>query len=95
MKKGHWSYGAFRPAQGQRPFITQPPVQTDKTKEALVELDKELCSILGKQPISERELSTGQKNQTLQLPGRWETDDAVGNSDDYFTTYPPESARFR
>ena len=97
----HWSYGAFTflwPAQGQRPFIVYAPVQTDKTKESLVELNKELRAILDRQPISEKELNTAQKNQTLQLPGRWETNESVAGSigdivtfglpDDYFTTYP-------
>ena len=61
-------------------------------------LDKELRGILDNQPVTEKELSTAQKNQTLQLPGRWETDDAVATSlgeivtfglpDDYFGTYP-------
>jgi len=53
----HWSYGAFTflwSAQGQRPFIAYAPVQTDKTKESLIELNKELRSILDKQPITER-----------------------------------------
>jgi zinc protease len=97
----HWSYGAFTflwPAQGQRPFIAYAAVQTDKTKESLMELRKELGGILDNQPITEKELSLAQKNQTLQLPGKWETDDAVASSlddivtfglpDDYFTTYP-------
>ena len=97
----HWSYGAFTflwPARGQRPFIAYAPVQTDKTKESLIELEKELRGILGKQSITEKELNTAQKNQTLQLPGTWETDGAVASSfgeivtfglpDDYFTTYP-------
>lgn len=97
----HWSYGAFTflwSARGQRPFIAYAPVQTDKTKESMMELDKELRGILDNQPVTERELSTAQKNLTLQLPGRWETDDAVASSigeivtfglpDDYFTTYP-------
>ena len=45
----HWVYGAytfFRDARGQRPFVAYAPVQTDKTKEALVELDKELRGIV-------------------------------------------------
>jgi zinc protease len=97
----HWSYGAFTflwPARGQRPFIAYAPVQTDKTKESMMALDKELRGILDNQPVTEKELSTAQKNQTLQLPGRWETDDAVATSlgeivtfglpDDYFGTYP-------
>jgi len=97
----HWSYGAFTflwPARGQRPFIAYAPVQTDKTKESLMELEKELRGILGRPAMSENELNTAQKNQTLQLPGTWETNEAVANSldeivtfglpDDYFTTYP-------
>jgi len=97
----HWSYGAgtfLWPARGQRPFIVYAPVQTDKTKESLVELDKELRGILSERPITEAELSTAQKQQTLKLPGTWETNEAVGHSiaeivrfglpDDYFATYP-------
>jgi zinc protease len=63
----------------------------------MVELEKELRSILGRQPITEEELVKAQKNQTLELPGRWETIGAVGGSvgeivrfglpDDYFVTY--------
>ena len=98
----HWSYGArtiiLASARGQSPFIAYAPVQTDKTKESMVEMDKELRGILGKRPITEEELSLAQKNETLKLPGSWETDGAVGNSigeivrfglpEDYFTTYP-------
>jgi zinc protease len=97
----HWAYGAgtyvFH-ARGQGPFVAYAPVQTDKTKEAMVEVDKELRGILGKRPITQEELTTAQKDQTLSLPGRWETIGAVGDSigeivsfglpDDYFTTYP-------
>jgi zinc protease len=99
----HWSYGAgtfLWPARGQRPFIVYAPVQTDKTRESLVELDKELRGILSERPITEAELSTAQKQQTLKLPGIWETNEAVGHSiaeivrfglpDDYFTTYPAQ-----
>jgi zinc protease len=97
----HWSYGAFTflwPARGQRPFIAYAPVQTDKTKESLIEVERELRGVLGSRPVTEKELNTAQKNLTLQLPGTWETDGAVANSiddivtfglpDDYFTTYP-------
>ena len=64
----------------------------------MVEIDKELRGILGKRPITEEELRTAQKNQTLSLPGQWETNESVrgaitdivsyGLPDDYFTTYP-------
>src|SRR6185369_11566385 len=86
----HWSYGAFTflwSAQGQRPFIAYAPVQTDKTKESLTELSKELRNILDQQPITEKELGNAQKNQTMQLPGSWETDGAVAGSIEDIVTY--------
>jgi zinc protease len=97
----HWAYGAhtfMSAARGQRPFIAYAPVQTDKTKESMVEMDKELRGILGKRPITSEELEKAQKNLTLTLPGRWETNDKVASSiseivrfglpEDYFKTYP-------
>ncbi|HTI03808.1 MAG TPA: pitrilysin family protein [Gemmatimonadales bacterium] len=96
----HWSYGAFTfvwDARGQRPFIAYAPVQTDKTKESMIEVDKELRGILGPRPITADELSKAQANLTLSLPGTWETMDAVlgsleqmvtyGLDDHYFETY--------
>ena len=97
----HWSYGSrtfLSPAKGQRPFIAYAQVQTDRTRDAMVEVDKELRGILGTHPISGDELGKAQNNQTLRLPGSWETDDAVvrsigdivrfGLPDDYFAAYP-------
>ena len=49
----HWSYGArsiLHDAKGQRLFFTYAPVQSDKTKESIVEIDKELRGILGDRP---------------------------------------------
>jgi zinc protease len=72
----HWAYGAytfFRDARGQRPFVAYAPVQTDKTKEAVVELDKELRGIVKERPIQPDELSRSQASLTLTLPGSWET----------------------
>ncbi|MFN2571435.1 MAG: M16 family metallopeptidase [Gemmatimonadales bacterium] len=96
----HWSYGAFTfiwDARGQRPFIAYAPVQTDKTKESMVEVDRELRGILGTKPVDTDELSKAQANLTLTLPGNWETMDAVqgsleqmvtyGLDDNYFETY--------
>ena len=59
----HWSYGAFtffRDAKGQRPFVTYAPVQTDKTKEALVELQKELRGIVDRPAADGRRDRPGQ-----------------------------------
>jgi zinc protease len=72
----HWAYGAytfFRDARGQRPFVAYAPVQTDKTKEAVVELEKELRGIIKDRPIQPDELSRAQASLTLTLPGSWET----------------------
>ena len=96
----HWSYGAFTfvwDARGQRPFIAYAPVQTDKTKESMIEVDKELRGILGPKPVTADELAKAQANLTLTLPGNWETMDAVqgsleqlvtfGLDDHYYETY--------
>jgi zinc protease len=79
----HWAYGAFtffRDARGQRPFVAYAPVQTDKTKEAVVELDKELRGIIKDRPIQPDELARAQASLTLTLPGSWETMDALAGA---------------
>ena len=79
----HWAYGAytfFRDARGQRPFVAYAPVQTDKTKEAVVELDKELRGILKGRPIEPGELARAQASLTLTLPGSWETMSALSGA---------------
>jgi zinc protease len=96
----HWSYGArtvLRDARAQRPFYAVAPVQTDKTKESLVEMNKEFRGIVGDHPIGADELAKIQANETLKLPGSRETLDALGLSivdlvqfglpDDYYDTY--------
>jgi zinc protease len=96
----HWSYGAqslLIDARGQRPFIVFAPVQTDKTKESLAEIDKEFHGILGAKPPTAAELAKVQANETLSLPGSRETINAVGTSieelvefglpDDYYDKY--------
>jgi zinc protease len=97
----HWSYGSrsfLSSARGQRPFLVMAPVQTDKTKESLVEVMKELNGVLKDKPITADELKKAQVNQTLRLPGAWETAGSVAQSiaeivrfslpEDYFETYP-------
>jgi zinc protease len=96
----HWSYGASSflwGARAQRPFIAFAPVQTDKTKESLAEMNKEFRGILGDRPLSADELSKIQANETLSLPGSRETQDSVGESildlvqfglpEDYYETF--------
>ncbi|HEU4588593.1 MAG TPA: pitrilysin family protein, partial [Gemmatimonadales bacterium] len=96
----HWSYGAYtiiRDARGQRPFAAYAPVQTDKTKESIVELQKELRGILKDRPVEPEELAKAKASLTLTLPGEWETMEAVdgairsivvfGLDDRYYDTY--------
>jgi zinc protease len=86
----HWSYGAYtfiRDARGQRPFVAYAPVQTDKTKEAVIELDKELRGIVKGRPIEPAELSRSQATLTLTLPGSWETMAALAASIGNIVTY--------
>ena len=100
----HWSYGvrAVLPAaRGQRPYISISAVQTDKTKESMVELVKEYKGIAGEKPITEEELKDEQENVTLALPGNFETvqqlSGAYGNilqyglPEDYYDTFTPKA----
>jgi zinc protease len=95
----HWSYGAFSFLLGtraQRPMLIYAPVQTDKTKESLVEMNKEIKGLLTDRPVTADELTRIQANETLSLPGTRETIDSVGYSiidllhygwpDDYYET---------
>ena len=96
----HWAYGAgafLWGARFQRPYIGWAPVQTDKTKESLAELQKEIANIRGAKPISEEELGLAKSQEVLKLPGSRETLQAVGGGisdllefrfpDDYYQTF--------
>ncbi len=72
----HWSYGVgsrLIPAHAERPWVSFSPVQTDKTKESMIELIAEYKNIVGDKPITEAELKDEQSNATLALPGSFET----------------------
>jgi len=79
----HWTYGAGSfvwDTKAQRPFIVYTSVQTDKTKESMIEIHKELADIAGSRPVSAEELKKSQDNQILGLAGNWETMGAVNAS---------------
>ena len=95
-----WAYGAFTmllDTKGQRPFIAYAPVQTDKTMESMAEIRRELIEYVGDSPATAEEISKVKDNNTLSLPGRWETSRAVLGDineivtydlpDDYWDTY--------
>ena len=96
----HWAYGAstmLMSARGQRPFLAYAPVQTDKTKESMAEIDKDLRGILADHPATDAELARVKASETLRLPGSRETIDRVMSSvadlveydlpEDYYQTY--------
>ena len=96
----HWSYGVssqLSPAIGQRPFMSVSPVQTDKTREAMQELVQEYRNIAGGKPITLEELKAALDNNTLGLPGSFETAGQLTNAytnivqyglgDDYYNTF--------
>ena len=96
----HWSYGVrsiLVPARGQRPYISISAVQTDKTKESMVELVKEYKGVVGGKPITAEELKDEQDDATLALPGNFESVQQLGNAynnileyglpEDYYNTF--------
>ncbi len=96
----HWSYGAssfIMGAKGQRPFIAYAFIQSDKTKESIQEIYKEISGMVSTKPATEDELNKIKLNQVLELPGSWETNNAVANTlyemvtynlpDNYIETY--------
>jgi zinc protease len=96
-----WSYGVrsiIVDTMRQRPFIIYAPVQTDQTAASMLELDRELREVRTTRPISEDEVALSRNQNTLQLPGRWETARSVMNDiaeivrfglpEDYWRGYP-------
>lgn len=96
----HWSYGVqslYIGARKQRPYLILAPVQTDKTKDALAELDLDLKNVSGSQPPNEKELKQAAADETRRLAGSFETigaleqgvESIVNNNlpDDYYTTF--------
>jgi zinc protease len=95
-----YSYGArssFDFLEGPGPFEAGGSVQTAVTKEALVELFKEITDINGVRPLTAAELAFAKDRLVKGFPSRFET--TLGQTaalselfiyhlpDDYFTTY--------
>ncbi len=79
----HWSYGArsfIENTKEQRPYLAYTSVQSDKTKESIDEIHKEFKDFINDNPITQNEFEKVKNNTILQLPGRWETNNAVANS---------------
>ncbi|MDX1913669.1 MAG: pitrilysin family protein [Saprospiraceae bacterium] len=96
----HWSYGArsfIQNTRGQRPYLVMAPVQTDKTKESIQEVIKEVNLFVGEKQMTQAEFDKTKQNTVLGMSGMWETNAAVNNSardvvkynlpDDYWQKY--------
>jgi zinc protease len=96
----HWTYGirgGLNDARGQRPFVISTAVQTDKTKESIAELIKEIRGVAGERPITGEEFASAMRSQALSLPGRFDSLSALENAalnivnfgypDDYYAKY--------
>ncbi len=96
----HWSYGArsgIMNTRGQRPLFVMAPVQTDKTKESIQEVIKEVNAFVGDKQMTQAEFDKTKQNTVLGMSGMWETNAAVNGSvrdvvkyglaDDYWQKY--------
>jgi zinc protease len=101
-EKGY-TYGAhshFSFRLGPGPFEAGGSVQTAVTKEALIELIKELTDITGPRPVTDTEMAFAKDRIIRGFPNKFETTFGVAGtlvdlvlyhlSPDYFTTYQAE-----
>jgi zinc protease len=95
----HWSYGAFTfepDARGPRPWVIFAPVQSDKTKESIQEILKEVRGFATTKPPAAAEVDRQIKSNVRSLPGAFESvgsvlgrmtgDTALGRPVDYVTS---------
>ena len=79
----HWSYGvnsALPSAVGPRPWLVSAPVQTDRTVDALRELQRELVEYVGPRPATAEEIAKIRNRDVRALPGRYETNASVAGT---------------
>jgi len=96
----HWSYGTagfLTTSKGQRTVQVIAPVQTDKTTEAMMEVNREIKGVAGERPLSGEEYKSIMRNMSLRLPARFSTLQSLENAainmvkyglpDDYWQNY--------
>ncbi|MEZ4462440.1 MAG: insulinase family protein [bacterium] len=96
----HWSYGSrsfLFDTRNQQVYAVYAQVQSDKTKESILEVQKELNGYLSTNPATEEELARVKSNTARKIPGQNETTGRLLNSveeivvfglpDDYYNTY--------
>jgi predicted Zn-dependent peptidase len=98
-----WSYGVSgRPIMLEKgvAYTVSAPVQADKTGEALAALNSDIGGFLSNNGVTKEELERTVARSINELPGRFETSDAVLNAlmtldlfdrpDNYYETLAPE-----
>jgi predicted Zn-dependent peptidase len=55
-------------------------VQTDKTRESLIEFRKELADVIGSRPLTSEEIAKVRNNDVRALPGNYESIGAVASA---------------
>jgi zinc protease len=85
-----YTYGAgsvFFPARGKGPFFLFAPVQTQNTKEALVEILKELHDVQGKRPLTGKEVADSKSNLVRSYPQEFQSLGVLANKMAQIVTY--------
>ncbi len=85
-----WTYGAssfINEQRGPQNFGVATSVQTDKTSEALAEINKEIRAIRKERPATQAELDMMVKGNVLSLPGQFETNQAFVSYLQYVSLY--------
>ncbi len=96
-----WSYGVgsgVNAYENRTSFVVNAPVQADRTGDAVVALIGQMKDFLGPKGTTDAELVLTANGATRELPGQFETSDAVlgamqrivwlGRADDYYEKLP-------
>jgi zinc protease len=76
----HWSYGVagfVSRVQHQVPYLIYAPVQTDKTGASIAAMRDDISTFLGGKGVTSEEMSRTIDGAVRELPGQFETADAV------------------
>ena len=79
-ERRHWSYGArggFQQAENAAPYVITAPVQANQTGPSLASVREDLKAYLGAEPMTQVEFDRAVTGAVRELPGRFETSDAV------------------
>jgi len=95
----HWSYGAgggFQTSEYAAPYVMRAGVQADKTGPSLASARDDIAQFVTTKPMTEAEFGLAINGAMLQLPGQFETSQAVLGAmqqndllkrpDDYYAT---------